>query len=84
MTELPSIPETVPVLPNREAVVFPGMLVPLAIRNERWVRAVDSVASGHKTLAFFFQAEPVEPLTVDSLPQIGCAAAVVSAPRRSE
>jgi len=77
MTELPSIPETVPVLPNREAVVFPGMLVPLAIRNERWVRAVDSVASGHKTLAFFFQAEPVEPLTVDSLPQIGCAAAIV-------
>lgn len=77
MSEPASIPETIPVLPNREAVVFPGMLVPLAIRNERWVRAVDSVAGTHKTLAFFFQAEPVEPLTADSLPRIGCTAAIV-------
>jgi ATP-dependent Lon protease len=77
MSEPPRIPDTVPVLPNREAVVFPGMLVPLAIRNERWVRAVDSVAPTHKTLAFFYQAEPVEPLTAESLPRIGCTTAIV-------
>ncbi len=77
MSEPPQIPESVPVIPNREAVVFPGMLVPMAIRNERWIRAVDSVAPTHKTLAFFYQPEPVEPLTAESLPAIGCAAAII-------
>jgi ATP-dependent Lon protease len=77
VSESPEIPNLLPILPNRETVVFPSMLFPLAIRNDRWIRAIDSVASGHKTLAFFFQAEPVEPLTRESLPAIGCAAAIV-------
>jgi ATP-dependent Lon protease len=55
MMEPSSTPETLPVLPNREAIVFPSMLFPMAIGNERWVRAIDSVASGHKTVGFFFQ-----------------------------
>src|SRR6266542_255410 len=70
-------PDTIPVLPNPQAVVFPGMLVPLAVRNEGWIRAVDSVASNHKMLAFFYLAEPVEPLTAEALPPIGCTAQIV-------
>ena len=77
MNEQAPIPETIPILPNPQAVVFPGMLIPLAIRNERWIRAVDSVAAGHKTLAFFYLAEPVEPLTAEALPPMGCSAQIV-------
>ena len=77
MNEPPRIPDTIPVLSNPQAVVFPGMLVPLAVRNERWIQAVDSVAASHKTLAFFYLAEQVEPLTAEALPLVGCAAQIV-------
>ena len=70
-------PNIIPILPNRETVVFPSMLVPMAIGNDRWIRAIDSVAASHKTIAFFYQAEPTEPLTRESLPSIGCSAAIV-------
>jgi ATP-dependent Lon protease len=80
------IPSPLPILPNRETVVFPGMLVPMLARNERWIRAIDSVTTGHKTVGFFFRAaegEPADeaaeapPLTLASLPQVGCAAIIV-------
>jgi ATP-dependent Lon protease len=77
MTEAQSAPETLPILPNREAVVFPSMLFPMAIRNEQWVRAIDSVAAGHKTIAFFFQNEESEVVTRESLSTIGCSASIV-------
>lgn len=77
MSEAPAVPDLLPILPNQETVVFPSMLVPMAIRNDRWIRAIDSVVTGHKTVAFFFQEEPAEPLTRESLPEIGCAATVL-------
>jgi ATP-dependent Lon protease len=77
VTQQAPIPQLIPILPNRETVVFPSMLVPLAIHNERWTRAIDSVASGHKTVGFFFQSDAQEPLTLSSLPRIGCAASII-------
>jgi ATP-dependent Lon protease len=77
------VPSPLPILPNRETVVFPGMLVPLMARNERWIRAIDSVTTGHKTVGFFFRADAPGPdeeqpaLTLESLPQVGCAAVIV-------
>ncbi len=83
MSQPAQVPNLLPILPNRETVVFPGMLVPMLARNERWIRAIDSVTTGHKTVGFFFRSDaPGEdeveaPLTVESLPRIGCAAVIV-------
>ncbi len=84
MSEPTQIPSPLPILPNRETVVFPGMLVPMLARNERWIRAIDSVTTGHKTVGFFFRAAEAEstdgaetPFTIESLPKIGCAAIIV-------
>src|SRR4051812_29813149 len=77
MSEPFSVPAELPILPSRETVVFPGMLVPLAVRNERWIKAIDSVAPSHKTIGFFYQPEAVDPLTQESLPSMGCAASIV-------
>jgi ATP-dependent Lon protease len=83
MTAPLQVPSPLPFLPNRETVVFPGMLVPILARNPRWIQAIDSVTPGHKTVAFFFRAngpeseEEAAPLTMESLPSIGCAATIV-------
>src|SRR4051812_39461099 len=77
MMEPASTPETLPVIPNREATVFPSMLFPMAIANERWVRAIDSVATGHKTLGFFFSSVDSEQVTAENLSPVGCTAGIV-------
>lgn len=53
------------------------MLVPLAVGNPTWIAAVDSIASTHKTVAFFFQEQPADAPGVESLGSVGCAARVV-------
>ncbi len=77
MTEQIPTPETLPIIPSHEAVVFPSMLFPLGIRNEEWVRAIDSVASSHKTVAFFFRLEAEGDIILESLAPIGCSAGIV-------
>jgi ATP-dependent Lon protease len=68
------------------------MLVPLMVGNPTWIAGIDSVASTHKTVAFFFQKEPaagppeVAPpeaapppasLSLEGLGSVGCAGRVV-------
>ena len=39
--EPPKIPEVLPVLPLRDIVIFPFMIVPLYVSRERSIKAVD-------------------------------------------
>ncbi len=45
------IPGTLPVLPLRDAVVFPDTMIPLTIGQERSVRLIDDVLAGDRLLA---------------------------------
>jgi ATP-dependent Lon protease len=45
------VPETLPVLPLKETVVFPDSMTPLAIGQERSVQLIDDVVAGERMLA---------------------------------
>src|ERR1041384_7404259 len=40
--ETPKVPEVLPVLPLRDIVIFPFMIVPLYVSRERSIKAVDA------------------------------------------
>jgi ATP-dependent Lon protease len=53
-----TIPDALPVLPLRDAVVFPLMAVPLSVGQARSVRLVDDVMRGNRLLALVAQRDP--------------------------
>ena len=72
------IPSTLPVLPLKETVVFPGSLTPLAIGQDRSVRLVDDVVSDEPRILALVtsRTEDVEEPGWDDLYEIGTAAVV--------
>src|SRR5262249_56794618 len=50
-----TIPDALPVLPLRDAVVFPLTALPLAVGQPRSVRLVDDVMRGNRLLALVAQ-----------------------------
>ncbi|WP_185802838.1 endopeptidase La [Pontivivens nitratireducens] len=58
MTETPKI--TLPVLPLRDIVVFPHMVVPLFVGRERSVKALEAVMTGDKKILLAAQRDPAE------------------------
>jgi ATP-dependent Lon protease len=66
------VPDVLPVLPLRDAVVFPLTAAPLVVGQPRSVRLVDDVMRGNRLLALVAQREPTpEPATADGLFRIG-------------
>jgi ATP-dependent Lon protease len=66
------VPDVLPVLPLRDAVVFPLTAAPLAVGQPRSVRLVDDVMRGNRLLALVAQRDPkAEPATPDALYRLG-------------
>src|SRR5262249_37697297 len=66
------IPDALPVLPLRDAVVFPLTAVPLAVAQPRSLRLVDDVMRGNRLLALVGQRDAkAEPAAVEDLHRIG-------------
>ncbi len=61
------VPGELPILPVRNIVVFPGMLIPLAIGREKSKRLVDAALSGNKIVGVVAQqrAETEDPSPTD-------------------
>ena len=53
-----NIPDALPILPLRDAVMFPLTAVPLAVGQPRSVRLVDDVMRGNRLLALVAQRDP--------------------------
>src|SRR5215475_494946 len=70
------IPEALPVLPLRDIVIFPFMIVPLFVQRERSIRAVDQALAENRMILLVSQRdlEKEEPVGVD-LYNYGTAAA---------
>lgn len=63
---------TLPVLPLRDIVVFPHMIVPLFVGRERSVKALDAVMQEDKKILLVTQKQPSEDdPTADDLYEIG-------------
>ncbi len=67
-----TIPDALPVLPLRDAVVLPLTALPLAVGQARSVRLVDDVMRGNRLLCLVAQRNPkAEPAAPDDLHRIG-------------
>jgi ATP-dependent Lon protease len=72
-----TFPATLPVLPLKETVVFPGFPTPLAIGQERSIKLVEDVVSGERVLALMtVQNDESEQPGWDDLYRIGTAAVI--------
>jgi ATP-dependent Lon protease len=73
-TERPFIPDTLPVLPLRDTVLFPNSFMPLAVAREASVRLIDESMNGSRLIAVFTQRDAtVEEPTETDLYEIGTA-----------
>ncbi|HLV59777.1 MAG TPA: LON peptidase substrate-binding domain-containing protein, partial [Fredinandcohnia sp.] len=71
------IPETLPVLPIRGAVVFPLSVVPVSVGQPGSIRMVEQVMQGDRLLAVVAQKnEEAIPPGADDLYRVGTAAVI--------
>src|SRR5256886_1754740 len=72
-----TFPATLPVLPLKDTVVFPGFPTPLAIGQERSIKLIEDVVSSDRALALVtVKNEAAEQPAWDDLYRIGTAAVV--------
>lgn len=71
-----SIPEVVPVIPST-AVIYPSMVVPMAIVEEKLIKLIDEVATGDKIVGLFAQQPGVEQPPPANLYRVGTAASIL-------
>jgi ATP-dependent Lon protease len=72
------MPEEMPVLPLREFVVFPYMVLPLFLTRERSVAAVEDALAADRLLLLAAQRNPeIEDPEADDLHQVGTVAMVM-------
>jgi ATP-dependent Lon protease len=74
----PRLPDLLPVLPLKDAVLYPYIIVPLSIGRESSIQAVDAAISEHRLLALVAQRDPsVEEAGAGDLHAVGTAAAIM-------
>jgi len=67
-----------PILPSRGVVVFPYMMTPLVISDQRYAKLIDEALMGGKTIGLFAQRDPeAEAPGPDELYDVGCAGQIV-------
>jgi ATP-dependent Lon protease len=72
-----TFPATLPVLPLKDTVVFPGFPTPLAIGQERSIKLIEDVVSGERTLALVtVRHEEADQPGWDDLYRVGTAAVI--------
>src|SRR5215467_13322650 len=66
------IPDVIPVLPLRDIVIFPFMIVPLFVQRERSIRAVENALAENRMILLVAQRdlEKEEPTGPDSAAMI--------------
>ena len=55
--EQPKIPEVLPVLPLRDIVIFPFMIVPLYVSRDKSIKAVDSALAENRMILLLAQKD---------------------------
>jgi ATP-dependent Lon protease len=80
-----SIPDELPVLPLREMVVFPYMVLPLFVKRERSIAAVDDALAGDRLLMLVAQRDPeITDPTPDDLYRVGTVVTVMRTLRMAD
>lgn len=77
MNQMPDIPEELPILPLRETVVYPQMLIPLVVGREKSIKLVEDALAGNKIIGMCMQKTPVEEPTLDDIHKVGTVGIIV-------
>ena len=77
-TPATEIPDTLPLLPIRDIVVFPHMVVPLFVGRDSSVRAIEAAFAGHKMVLLVAQkAMDVEAPQPEDIYEVGTVGAIM-------
>ena len=76
MTE-PYIPDELPVLPLKDTVIYPHIIVPLLITEEYLVKLIDDALSADRMVVAFATKEEVDRPAPGQIYDIGTAAAII-------
>src|SRR3982074_1189494 len=72
------IPEELPLLPLRDIVIYPFMIVPLFVSREKSIRAVDEALGENRMILLASQRDlDKEETTADDLYKVGTAAVIM-------
>ncbi len=72
------LPEELPILPIREAVLYPRMLLPLMVSQERLIRLIDAALLSNKMIGVVaIKKKEVEEVQTEHLFDIGCGASIL-------
>ncbi|HEB84452.1 MAG TPA: endopeptidase La [Bacteroidetes bacterium] len=73
----PAIPETLPVFPVRDQIIFPGMIFPLLVGREGTLRAVESAMMTDRLLLLLAQKDAgLDEVSFDDLFRVGVVAKI--------
>jgi len=76
--DAPRLPDLLPVLPLKDAVLYPYIIVPLSLGRESSIRAVDEALSDSRMVLLAAQRDPeVEEPEQDDLYPVGTAASIM-------
>ena len=72
------VPETIPILPLRNTVLFPGVILPITVGREKSLKLIDEVYNNEKVLGAVSQKDPaIESPGVDDLYKTGTIAQII-------
>ncbi|MCL4258403.1 MAG: LON peptidase substrate-binding domain-containing protein, partial [Anaerolineales bacterium] len=71
------IPDELPILPIDNAVLFPAMMLPLAVSGDIWVKLVDETALASKMIGVFWRTQPGDTFDPLALAQTGTGAQIM-------
>ena len=75
--DLETIPEELPLLPLRNTVLFPGVVIPITVSRDKGIKAVNDAYKADKLIAVVAQKDStVEEPTVSDLEEIGTVAKI--------
>jgi ATP-dependent Lon protease len=71
-------PEVLPILPLKNTVLFPGVVIPITVGREKSIRAVQKAHETHKLIAVLSQRDPEsDSIMPDNLYRVGTVARVL-------
>jgi len=78
ISESTSLPEVLPLIPLRDLILFPNLVVPLFVGRERSIGALEEAMRGEHLVALATQrhAETQDPMA-DDIYEIGCVATIM-------
>src|SRR5580700_10708183 len=72
------IPDEIPILPLRNTVLFPGVVIPITVSREKSIRLIKEAYAGDKTIGVVAQKnDSIEDPGLDDVHQIGAIAFIL-------